>query len=87
VDRPPATDLAEEGQTALQVGTLHEVVAEIETHSEVVPGVLVDITDLAPVPTAAVVPPAWVQEVAGSEADEVAAAAADESVENCPGAL
>ena len=68
VDRPQAADPVEEGQTALEGGTSHEVVAEIETHSEVVPGVLVDTTDLAHVPTAAAGPPAWVREAAASEA-------------------
>jgi hypothetical protein len=63
------TDSAEEGQTALEAGTSHEAVAEIETHSEVVRGVLVDTTDLAHAPTAAAVPPAWGREAGGSEAE------------------
>ena len=69
-----------EDQTALEAGTSRGVAEETEMRSGEVRGVLAVTTDLAHVPTAAAAPPAWVREVAGSEAevDEVVAAVAGE---------
>ena len=69
------TGLAVGGQTALEAETSPGVEEETETHSEEVPGVLADTTDLARVPTAAAAPPAWDPE---AEVGVVAVAGADE---------